>query len=60
MSSSGGVPLGATSTINIPKGDIRANGVALKVGSGGSLAGVYQGASGAAAHVIFDITGYYR
>ena len=56
----GGVPLGATSTINIPKGDIRANGVALKVGSGGSLAGVYQGAVGAAAHVIFDITGYYR
>jgi hypothetical protein len=56
----GGVPLGATSTINVPKGDIRANGIALKVGSGGSLAGVYQGASGAAAHVIFDITGYYR
>ena len=56
----GGSPLGATSTINIPKGDIRANGIALKVGAGGSLAGVYQGGSGAAAHVIFDITGYYR
>ncbi len=56
----GGAPLGATSTINVPKGDIRANGLTIKAGSGGVIAGVYQGSTGASANVIFDITGYYR
>lgn len=56
----GGTSLGATSTINIPAGDVRANGLTVRAGTGGSVAGVYQGASGASANVIFDITGYFR
>jgi hypothetical protein len=55
-----GTALGATSTVNIPKGDIRANGLTVRAGGGGSVAAVYQGASGASANVIFDITGYFR
>ena len=55
-----GTPLGATSSINLPKGDIRANGLTVRVGAGGGLSAVFQGASGASANVIFDATGYFR
>ena len=55
-----GTALGATSTINLPKGDIRANGLTVRVGSGGGLGAVFQGPSGASANVIFDATGYFR
>jgi spore germination protein YaaH len=55
-----GSALGATSTVNIPKGDIRANGLTVRTATGGAVAGVFQGSSGASAHVIFDITGYFR
>jgi hypothetical protein len=55
-----GTPLGATSTLNLPKGDIRANGVTVRTGPGGGLGVVFQGSSGASANVIFDATGYFR
>ena len=55
-----GTALGATSTINLPKGDIRANGLTVRVGPGGGLGAVFQGSSGASANVIFDATGYFR
>jgi spore germination protein YaaH len=55
-----GTALGATSTINIPKGDIRANGLTVRVGAGGGLGAVFNGPTGASANVIFDITGYFR
>ena len=56
----GGTALGATSTINLPKGDIRANGLTVRAGPGGGLGAVFQGSSGASANVIFDATGYFR
>ena len=55
-----GTPLGATSTVNLPKGDIRANGLTVRTGTGGGLGAVFQGSSGAAANVIVDVTGYFR
>ena len=55
-----GTALGATSTINLPKGDIRANGLTVRVGAGGGLGGGVQGTAGASANVIFDVTGYFR
>jgi len=55
-----GTALGATSTINLPKGDIRANGLTVRVGPGGGLGAVFKGPSGASANMIFDATGYFR
>jgi spore germination protein YaaH len=55
-----GTPLGATSTINLPKGDIRANGLTVRAGAGGGLGAVFRGSTGASANVIFDATGYFR
>jgi spore germination protein YaaH len=55
-----GTPLSSTSTINIPRGDIRANGLTVRVGAGGGLGAVFRGSSGASANVIFDATGYFR
>ena len=55
-----GMALGVTSTINLPKGDIRANGLTVRTGAGGGLGAVYNGPRGASAHVIFDATGYFR
>ena len=48
-----------SSTINFPKGDNRANGVTVPLGSG-SLSATYKAAGGAKVHLIFDVTGYYR
>jgi hypothetical protein len=55
-----GSALGTTSTINLPRGDIRANGVTLPTGAGGRLAGIYQAEPGGSANVVFDATGYFR
>jgi hypothetical protein len=54
-------PVGAptTSTINFPRGDTRANGVTVPLGSGGVLWITFSGAGGAQADVIFDVTGYF-
>ena len=56
----GGSPLGTTATINLPKADIRANGLASRAGTGGSLGLVFQGPSGSSANVVLDVTGYFR
>jgi hypothetical protein len=49
-----------TSTLNVPKSDVRANGVTVPVDAGGDdLALVYKAASGARTHLILDLTGYF-
>ncbi|HEX5012543.1 MAG TPA: glycosyl hydrolase family 18 protein [Candidatus Limnocylindrales bacterium] len=52
--------LTTTSTINVPKGDVRANGLTTRTGSGGTVGLVYEGPSGTSANVILDVTGYFR
>ncbi len=50
----------ASSTLNFPKGDDRANAVSLALGSGGTLSVTYAGpAPGYTTHVVFDVTGYF-
>jgi hypothetical protein len=49
----------ATSTINFPLGDIRANGVTGPLSGPGSVGLVYK-ASGGLTHLILDLTGYFR
>jgi hypothetical protein len=48
-----------TSTINFPKGDVRANGVTVPLGTGGVLWVYFAGSAGAHADVLFDVTGYF-
>lgn len=53
-------PFPSTSTLNLPAGDTRANGVTAPLGPGGTLAAVYiTGRLGDRAQVILDVTGYY-
>ncbi|MEX1171052.1 MAG: hypothetical protein WEG56_00430, partial [Chloroflexota bacterium] len=52
-------PNPATSTLNVPKGDVRANGVVVPLDRGGRLEAVYKGSSGSKADVILDVTGYF-
>jgi len=50
----------ASSTLNFPVGDDRANGVTVALGDGGILGITYVCASaGTSAHAIFDVTGYF-
>jgi hypothetical protein len=49
----------ATSTLNFPLGDTRANGVSVPLNATGDLSIVYK-ASGGTTHVVLDVTGYYR
>ena len=49
----------ATSTLNFPLGDTRANGVSVALTGTGSLWAVYKAPAGKTANVIFDVTGYY-
>ena len=49
----------ATSTLNFPAADTRANGLTVALGSGGTLSAVYHGNSGGSTHLVFDVTGYY-
>ncbi len=49
----------ATSTLNFPKGDTRANGVTMPLAADGTLSAVYVAGPGATVQVIFDVTGYY-
>ena len=55
----GSDPTPATSTLNFPLGDTRANGISVPLNGGGGLWIVYK-ASGGTTHVILDVTGYYR
>ncbi len=49
----------ATSTLNFPLGDTRANGVTGPLSGPGSVGLVYM-TSGGLTHLILDITGYFR
>jgi hypothetical protein len=49
----------ATSTINFPVGDARANGVTVALSSTGKLSAVYKAPPGRTTHLILDVTGYY-
>ena len=53
------VAMPATSTLNFPAGDTRANGLTVALGLGGTLSAVYHGSSGGSTHLVFDVTGYY-
>ena len=48
-----------TSTINFPVGDIRANGVTVKLSPTGTLSAVYKAVAGATTHLVLDVTGYF-
>jgi hypothetical protein len=48
-----------TSTLNVPKGDIRANGVTGPLTAAGTVGLIYVGPGGSS-HVILDLTGYFR
>jgi hypothetical protein len=48
-----------SSTLNFPKADNRANSLAVKLGTGGTLSVTYYAGTGAQAHVIFDVSGYF-
>ena len=50
----------ATSAINFPLGDVRANGVTAPLNGSYDLSFVYKGKSGAKTHMILDVTGYFR
>ena len=52
--------LASTSTLNLPKGDIRANGLTVRTSTGGGLAGMLSGPAGASGNVVLDLSGYYR
>ncbi len=47
------------STVNFPKGDTRANGVTVALGTGGKLEAVFVGSTGATTQLVFDVTGYF-
>ena len=49
----------ASSTLNFPVGDNRANNVTIPLNGTGQLAAVYKATAGATADVIFDVTGYF-
>jgi hypothetical protein len=49
-----------TSTINFPLGDIRANGVTVRLAGDGTLSLVYNASlAGKTSQFLFDVTGYY-
>src|SRR5579862_512922 len=48
----------ATSTINFPVGDTRANGLTIPIAADGSIAAIFKAAKGTA-NLILDVTGYY-
>ncbi len=50
----------ATSTINFPVKDDRANGFVSLIGSGGKLTVTFGGSEGASAQAVLDVLGYYR
>ena len=49
----------ASSTINFPKGDNRANGVTVALSPQGTVGAWYGAASGADTNLIIDVTGYF-
>jgi hypothetical protein len=49
----------ACSTVNSPPGDIRADGVTVKLADDGTLSALWYGKPGSTANLVFDVTGYY-
>jgi hypothetical protein len=47
------------STVNAPAGDIRADGVTVKLAANGTLSAVWVGPARSTADLIFDVTGYF-
>jgi hypothetical protein len=50
----------ATSTINFPVNDNRANNFVVKVSAGGTDSATYRGTGGGTTHLIVDVTGYFH
>jgi hypothetical protein len=50
----------ATSILNLRKGATRANNLTLRLSGTGTAQLVFVGPSGSSAHLLFDVTGYYR
>ena len=50
----------ASSVLNFPAGDTRANGVTVPLNGTGDLWIVYKAPAGSTAHVLLDVTGYFR
>jgi len=48
-----------TSTINFNKGDIKANGLSVALGSGGTISATFMSFAGNTTDLVFDVTGYY-
>jgi hypothetical protein len=48
-----------TSTINFVRGDIKGNGLAVGLGTGGSLSATYISTPGNKTDLVFDVTGYF-
>ena len=49
----------ASSTLNFPLGDNRANNATIALSPGGSLSAVYKAAAGEHVNLILDVTGYF-
>ena len=49
----------ASSSINFVKGDVRANGVTVALGTGGTLSFTYMASSGRKTDLVLDVTGYF-
>jgi murein tripeptide amidase MpaA len=49
----------ATSTLNVPLGDNRANGATVALDPDGQVAAVFKGGTSARTHLVLDVTGYY-
>jgi spore germination protein YaaH len=49
----------SASTVNFLKGDIRGNGLAVGLGTGGSLSATYLSTSGNTTDLVVDVTGYF-
>jgi hypothetical protein len=49
----------ASSTINFPRGDTRANNVIVPVNADGTLSAVYVSSAGSSLNLVLDISGYF-
>jgi hypothetical protein len=49
-----------TSTLNFEKGDVRANGLTVALGAGGTLSATYLSSAGNTTDLILDVTGYFE
>jgi hypothetical protein len=49
----------STSTLNVPIGDVRANGATVALNTDGTLSATFVARAGATADLILDLTGYF-